>query len=88
MADLRRRVEVGGDLGGDGIVLDADHHGVLGGLVDECSTAAARFEYTATGESGAHEGLPDCGGHGGVGVVGVEDRGFGLAILGVGEQFA
>ena len=64
-----------------GVVFDADHHRSVGRVSDECAAAAAGFEYPAAARSRPGQGLPDDCDDGGVGVVGVEDRGFGLAVL-------
>ena len=46
------------------------------------------FENPASGESGVAHGLPDDGDHCGVGVVRIEDGGFGLPVLLHGQQVA
>lgn len=79
--DLRVWVEGGGDGGGDGVVVDADHDSVFrGGQTDECSCPAARFEDAPIVQAGLTQCVPHGRCNQRVGVVGVEDAGLGGAV--------
>ncbi|WP_264078931.1 hypothetical protein [Mycobacterium szulgai] len=73
-------VEGGGDGGGDGVIIDADHDRALGGEADECSCPAARFEDSSIVHPGLAQRIPHGRGDERVGVVGVEDARLGGAV--------
>lgn len=57
-------------------------------MADEVPTSAPRLQNTATAETGLPQCIPDCRHHSGIGVMGVENRRFGLAVLLARKQLA
>jgi hypothetical protein len=88
VADLRRRIQRGGDAGGDGVVFHPDHHRICGSVPDERAAAATGFEHPAAGESRMANRSPHRCHDGRVGVVGVEHRRLGAGVFVAAKQCA